>query len=157
MSVTPNSKIIPHRCCTSVRDFLSWSSGGIFVRFLPLLACLLLSVACDTYCISDGELLWGASDEEYRLEITNKSSYMVELEVDGESLGTYCRGVEKLPVGNFERSGCSRITVVFIDNPDSLHLDDCDILSLEECRANNIEGQTCYDTSLVEKVEARVE
>jgi|GEM_PF-2270573 len=149
-------KSIPHSF-ELVRDVFFGRAARHFALLVPLMVGLLLSAACDTYCISDGELLWGASDEEYRLEITNKSSYMVELKVDGESQGTYCRGVEKLPVGNFERSDCSRITVVFLDNPDSLHLDDCDIFSPEECRANNINGNTCYDTSLVEKVEARVE
>ncbi len=128
-----------------------------FALLSGVLACLLLCLACDTYCISDREQLWAPVDNEYRLELTNLSPYMVEVSVDGESLGVYCSGVEKLPVGIFEQGDCSRIEAVFMDNPERIELDDCDIKSQEECSDNNLDGNTCYDTRGVTSVEARLE
>ncbi len=127
------------------------------MRVAGLVACLSLIVcvqACDDHCVSEGDVLWEPGPDEYRLELTNDSEYMVELIVDDESQGVYCAGVERLGLGNFPKSECSRIQAVFFDNPDHIDLDDCNGDPLSECEANNIDGKVCYNTVLVEKVEA---
>jgi len=128
-------------------------------RLIPsiLLAGLLFSGGCDTHCLSERELLWEAGPDEYRLELTNLGPYLVELYVNEESVGVFCSGVEKLPVGNFPRNPCSEIRAEFLDNPGSIRLDDCDVESGSPCEANNGDGRTCYDTSFVDTVEARLD
>ncbi len=72
------------------------------LKAFPLVLLLLpvfLLAACDTHCISETETLWDHSAVEYRLELTNNSPFLVELTVDGEVLGTYCSGVNKLSIG----------------------------------------------------------
>lgn len=116
---------------------------------------LISAAGCDTHCISEAGPLWEAGPSEYRLELTNRSSHMVELWVDGESLGVFCDGVIRLPVGNFPRSPCSRIRVDYFDNPGSMALDDCLDEGEAACESNNVGGRVCYDTTLSGRVEAR--
>jgi len=113
--------------------------------------------ACDTHCISENETLWDASAVEYRLELTNHTPFAVELIVDGEVLGTYCSGVEKLSVGNFYKNDCSLIRAEFLDNPSSINLDDCSTNPPGLCKDNNVDGKMCYDTWDVDLVEAVLE
>ena len=117
------------------------------------LALLLLS-GCETECLRGEETLWPPAPDEYRLLLTNRSSHMVELKVDGRSLGVFCDGVKGALIGNFERNPCSRIRAEFLDNPSSIDLDDCTELPESPCKENNTEGQVCYDTSYVQQVEA---
>ncbi len=127
-------------------------------RFYGLFLCVtFLCFACESHCIEENDLLWDPPQDHYRLEISNHSEFMVKLEVDGEEVGVFCEGVERLPVGDFPRSECSRIQVKYLDNPSSLQLDDCDIFSKEDCQANNTKGRTCYDTTFIERVEAKVQ
>ncbi len=126
---------------------------GIFWSCLFLLFTLL---GCENYCIEENDLLWDPPEDRYRLEISNQSEFMVKLNVDDEEVGVFCAGVKRLPVGDFPRSTCSRIRVTYLDNPSSLQLDDCDIFSKEDCLANNTENRTCYDTTFIERVEAKV-
>lgn len=115
---------------------------------------VLLLTACDTHCISQSDQLWEPAATEYRLQLTNNSPFIVELTVDDEILGTYCSGVYKLNVGNFEKKDCSQIKAEFLDNPSYIFLDDCSENSTGLCKDNNIDGKICYNTWDVELVEA---
>ncbi len=118
---------------------------------------LLFVCGCDTHCISESSPLWEPDPGEYRLLVTNNSSSMVEIRVDGESLGIYCSGVQQVPVGNFSQRECSQIQAEFFDNPGTIELDDCSEGNESECLENNIDGRICYDTSYIEQVLAEVD
>jgi len=96
--------------------------------------------------------------DEYRLVLTNLSGQMVELRVDGKSMGAFCPGVDKLQVGNFDRQECSQIHVAFYDVDRVKRLDDCGILGAPECSDNNTDDRTCFDTTsnMVTKVDAEI-
>ena len=87
--------------------------------------------------------------DEYRLVLTNVSGQMVELRVDGESVGAFCPRVNALDVGNFPRRECSVIEVGFFDVDRVKRLDDCSILGEPECSDNNTDGRVCFDTTTI--------
>lgn len=118
---------------------------------------MLFLTACDTHCETGADVLWEPTSDQYRLELTNRSPHMVELSLDGESLGAFCAGVDRAAVGNFPRETCSRIRVRFLDNPATMALDDCFADDSMPCRENNPDGVVCYDTRDSKRVEARVQ
>lgn len=119
------------------------------------LGALIFLAGCDTHCLSESDVLWPPGKAEFRLELTNRSGSMVDLRVNGESVGVFCDGVEALAVGNFPQDACSRIRVVLLDNPGHIDLDDCMAEPLPgPCGDNNRDGFVCYDTTLFHRVEA---
>ena len=128
---------------------------------------LLFGGGCDTQCLSAVENFFPPTAGEYRLLLSNGSSFMVELLVDEESLGVFCPGVQELWVGNFRQRSCSQIRVEFFDISRHKDLDDCSVTgerradgSIPEdayCLTNNTENRTCFDTTLnVETVRAEI-
>ena len=122
---------------------------------------------CDTQCLSAVENFFPPTAGEYRLLLSNGSSFMVELLVDEESLGVFCPGVQDLWVGNFGQRSCSQIRVEFFDISRRKDLDDCGVTgerrpdgSIPEdayCLTNNTESRICFDTTLnVESVRAEI-
>ncbi len=121
-----------------------------------LLGLSLVLASCDTHCRDTDNEPSLVGPSEYLLTVSNGSGHMVALEVDGEDQGSFCAGVSHLVVGAFPRNACSQITVLFLDNPGELHLDDCDQNVLGGCESNNVDG-VCYDTRNVNVVEAAVD
>jgi len=120
-------------------------------------AMLFCALGCDDSCVDESNpSLWPPTGDEYVLEFSNNSDHMVELFVDGESVGVFCEGLSKLPVGIFPKDECSKIMVRFFDNPDEIYLDDCEESNLGGCKENNIDG-ICYNTALLNRVEANIE
>lgn len=145
-----------------MRPFPNASENGRIMRVdasfvLTLCGALLFLFSCDTYCKKGEEPLWEPAEDEYRLEMSNSSSHMVELLVDGESQGAFCAGVKRAPVGNFKRAACTKIRAVFLDNPSHIDLDDCLENGLLPCKENNTDGEVCYDTRDSLRVEARLD
>lgn len=111
---------------------------------------------CGSHCTDEVDILWPPSINEYRLNLTNRTPHMVELFVDGESVGVFCSGVETLAIGNFPKNACSEIRAEYFDNPDSISLDDC-IIGVEDCKQNNTKGRICFDTRAPFDVDAILE
>lgn len=116
-----------------------------------------LAAGCGSQCLDTSDVLFAPRPDEYRLLVTNGTGQMVEVSVDGRSLGFFCSGVSRLHVGNFRREVCSRITARTLDVDRRFSLDDCEVVDPDACRANNETGHVCYDTTRnVIEVEARL-
>ncbi len=108
----------------------------------------MLGLGCEDECISSvEEPNLPPAANEYRLMFSNDSGQIVELSVDGTSIGVFCPGVHRLYVGNFKRRECSVISAELFDLNRTKKLDDCDYLGYPTCIDNNTNGNICFDTT----------